>query len=489
MISLIQDLDGKKKWQIYVEEIKKTLETGKSAIFLLPDINLCLRAQEIIASKVDCRSVILYRNKPQELADWLSIRERKVNVVFGTRSSIFAPLSDLGMIILDDEEDSVYKQDQVPHYHAREIALMRARQEGLKVILGARSPSLESVLLAKKKQIDYTFIPRDREFPQIKTVDLTPETRFSKKKNIIFSRFLHDAITSSLSAREKILLFSNRKGFATFASCQSCRTSLKCPRCNINLVYHFSRDLLSCHYCNFKMPLPKICPECNKGYIKFSGVGTERIESELARLFPQARIKQIDNERGWDTSDADIFVSTSSVIRHSGINFDLAAVLGIDNSLNRVDFRASEKTFALLVGILGITNKTLIIQTALADQPVFQALLKKDVQLFYNEELKQRSQLKLPPYRHLAQVRLRAKKENRVEEAAVALFKKLSECGSKDIEIISVNPGTPPKLRGNFYWQVLVKGNAPKKMTALLKKHLKDFSHSGIIVTVDMDPI
>jgi primosomal protein N' (replication factor Y) len=237
------------------------------------------------------------------------------------------------------------------------------------------------------------------------------------------------------------------------------------------------------------MQTPKICPHCNSGYIKFSGLGTEKVESELCRIFPQARIRRTDEKRPFDINDVDILISTQSIFRTQGYKFNLVGVLAIDNSLNRVDLRASEKTFALLIGLLVLAKEKLVIQTRLPQHHIFEALIKRDLNIFYNKELKQRKQLKFSPYVHMVSVKLRAKKEDMVEEAARRLFERLKERNKdKAIKFLSVNPAQPRKLRGNFYWDVLIISRDIKKVNRFLKINLKDFAHSGIIVTVDVDP-
>jgi primosomal protein N' (replication factor Y) len=486
---LIHALDEKERWDRYIQAIKDTLESNKSVIVLLPDINSVLKAQEIIKARVKANLGILYREQPKELEEWVRIKEGKADVIIATRSGIFAPVNNLGLIIIDEEQNDVYKQEQVPHYNCREVAFMRVRLQKAGLILGSTQPSLESFYLARKNKIKYIFIPASRAFPEIKIADTQYLYRGPKQKNAILSKYLEDSIISTLNSKGKILLFLNRKGFATFASCRYCGMVLKCPRCNINLVYYFKDSILKCHYCNFKMQPPTICPNCNSGYIRYAGVGTEKIESELSRLFPQAIIKRLDNSKHLDINAADIFISATSIIKETQYRFDLIGVLAIDNSLNRIDFRSAEKAFGLLVGLLRLTDKKMVIQTRLLKHHCFNSLVDKDVSIFYTEELKQRKQLGFPPYKHLAIVKLRAKKEERAKEASNILFNKLKKCKSEDINIISVNPGQPSKLRGNFYWQILIKSNNPRKISRFLKIHLKDFSHSGIIVTVDIDPI
>jgi len=521
---LIHDSGDDGKWDIYLEKIKQAQAIHESVIVLFPDLNALLKARERIAGTLGVEPVLLYRKQTGRAREWQKIKEGKTQVVLATRSGIFAPSSDVGLVIIDSEHDQAYKQDQVPHYHAREMAFMRSRLGKASLILESATPSLESMYLAKKHKMSYMFLPRKTTFPEIKIVDMRYASYSERKKNLFFSRYLEDALGSVLNAKGKILLFLNRKGFSTFAYCHSCAVIQKCPRCNVNLVYHFSLNLLACRRCNFKIEPPKICPHCNSGYIKYSGAGTEKIESELSRMFPAAVIKRLDEPKDFNPSQKspeaysprdecpiafsaqeeasgfsprsftpegiDIFVSTSAILKQAGSHFDLIAVLAIDDSLNRVDFRAAEKAFALLVGLLRLTDKKMIIQTGFPGHSCFQALLNKDVQLFYKEELRQRKQLNYPPYKHMVLVKLRGKKEERVKVAAEALFKRLRDCNQhKDIRILSVNPGQPSKLRGNFYWQLLIIAKEAEKASRFLKITLKDFLHSGIIVTVDVDPL
>jgi primosomal protein N' (replication factor Y) len=238
------------------------------------------------------------------------------------------------------------------------------------------------------------------------------------------------------------------------------------------------------------MPLPKICPNCNCSYIRSCGLGTEKIESELCRIFAQARIKRLEYHEKIDIQEADIFVSGQSIIKEREYSFELVGILAIDNSLNRIDFRASEKTFALLAGLLGLTKEKLVIQTNLAGHHCFKALENKNCDIFYAEELRQRKELNFPPYQHIGLVKIRGKKESKVKEISNNFFNRLNRYNKgAGIRVVSVNPGHPEKLRGNFYWQIMIKSSEPKKITKFLKKHLKYFAHSGIIITTDIDPV
>jgi len=470
-------LQGANRMDVYLKEIKLAIANRESVIAIFTDINAVLEAKEIIQQGLKITPQVLYRKQPKELEVWTSVKQSDFSVVLGTRSSIFAPVNNLGLIIVDQEEDQVYKQEQVPHYHVREVALMRVKIESARVVFGSHSPSLECFHLVQNGQLEYQCIPSRTAYPQVKVIDLRRLAYAERKSKTLFSKFLIDAIAVILAQKGKVLLLINRKGFATSAECHNCKAALKCPRCNINLVFHFDEEKLKCHHCSFKMDLPKICPSCNAGYIKYSGIGTEKVESELARIFPQARM------------NVDIFVATSSVIKHHQINFDLIGVLAIDNSLNRVDFRAAEKTFNLLMGLTSLTSKTIIIQSANVNHHCFQALIKNDPGLFYKEELKQRKQLNFAPFKHMILVRLRGPNLEKVKQAAYGLFEKINKIKTNSLKMLSLNPGQPAQLRGNFYYQILMRASSAQKGSHFLKLHLKENHFSGIIVSMDVDPI
>jgi len=469
-------IQGKDRLPRYLKEIKDVLAARKSAIILFSDISAVNKAKEEIKKNLGIEVFVSFRKQPQELKIWEEIRQKDYCVVVGTRSSIFSPVNNLRLIIIDQEDDQVYKQEQVPHYHAREAALMRAEIENAKVILASNCLSLESYYLAQKNKLAIEFIPQQNVYPQVKVIDLRRLAYAERKSKSMFSKFLTDAIYATLQEKGKILLVIDRTGFATTAACHNCGLALKCPRCNINLVLHFDEDKLKCHHCNFKMEVPEICPSCKAGYIKYSGIGTEKVESELARIFPQAKPGQIT-------------IATSSILKHPELSFDLIGVLAIDNSLNRMDFRASEKTFSLLTGLVGLTSKKIIIQSANANHYCFQALIKNDPQLFYKQELKQRKQLNYAPFKHMILLKVRGFNLEKVKFAADDLFKKLNQSRTSSIKILSLNPGQPAKLRGNFYYQLLMRAANVEKANHFLKLHLKVEHYSGIIVTVDVDPV
>ncbi len=485
---LVHDYGTNLRLGVYIDYIKQALKDLKSAVILFPEIELVKKFESTIATELNIEPAILYRHDSAELKQWLRIRSGEASVVVGTRSAVFAPLSNLGLIVIDDEQNFVYKQDQVPHYNAKHVAFERASAEGAKLILGSVQPSLESVYMVKQGRLKLECLRSDNN-PEVKVVNMKGLYSTGKSRGLPISRYLQDAISGALSAKEKVLLLVNRTGFATAAICQHCGFTMRCPRCSVNLTYHYKDGILACHRCTYKTVPPKICPECNSGYIKYSGLGTEKMESELSRIFPQASVVRIDKEDKVKLENADIFIATKYVITRPGYNFDLVGVVGIDNVLSRVNLSSSEEAFGIISGLMALTAKKIVIQTNIPGHHVFKALTSGDYDLFYDAELKQRKQLGFPPYQHFAIIKVRGASESKVESFAQALFEKLEKAGVSGVNVISVGASQPVKLRGNFYWQILLKSAIIEKAARLIKSNLKNSRHSGLIVTVDIDPL
>jgi primosomal protein N' (replication factor Y) len=485
-IILIHSLSKAQRWQKYLEFIQEALSSGESVIILLPDAHYAKKTAEMIKEELGISPAEFIKKGKSQLEEWRRVKQGEIGVVVGTRSAVFAPLVKPGLIIVEEEQDSVYKQEQVPHYHSRQVAFLRSALEGARVVLGTFSPSLECFHLAQKGKIEYSLIGRDEPGVEVKIVDMKGLRQINKK--IIFSKYLEDAVFSVLAASGKVLLFLNRRGFATFAQCPVCGKVLACPRCNISLVYHFERKELACHHCNYREPKPDICPHCRSGYIRYSGLGTEKIESEISRIFPAARIKRLDTPE-FNIEEADIFISTSSIIKECNCQFDLVGVLAIDNSLHRIDFRSAEKTFSLLLGILGLTKRKMIIQTSLPSHHIFLAIEKKDWGLFYSAELKQRKSLGLPPFKHLGMVKLRSTLKEKAWQSAAKVYERLKGIPSSGIKVFSLSPGQPEKLRGYYYYQILIKANSALAISKFLARNLKKPGHTNTIMTVDINPL
>ena len=487
---LIHDLSGIKRWEIYYKAIERALGNQENIIFLSPQIDLAKDYYERIKARFDKGVVLLHSRQTSKVHfdAWLKIRNGEARVVVGSRQAIFAPLNNLGLIIIDEENNNSYKQDQSPHYHAGEVAFLRSKISGADLLISGVNPRLESFYLARTGKIGYQLIKPEIR-PEVKIVDMRKET-YSKVTKTIFSFPFKDTLAQALSEKKKILIFLNRRGFATFAYCPSCGKVLRCQRCNVNLIFLYRENKLVCGYCSYNIEPVEICPDCNTSYIRYAGVGIEKVESELSRLFPQAKILKVVGSKSLKDKAADILISTSSIfkIRPQGIEF--IGVVSLDNSLNRIDFRSAESTFSILLNLLSLGSKKMIIQSNLPQHYVFQAISKDDIDLFYSTELEFRKELKLPPFSHIAFIKLRGKNSDKVREKSYRLFEQIKKSNQdRQIKIISCFPATPKKLRGNFYWQILIRAKDPIKMSRFFKNNLRIISHSDIIVTVDIDPV
>ncbi len=491
-ILLSQDLGGQGRWEIYLREINNTLDAGEGIILLAPDIERARLIQKAIKNKLNIEVGLLHSHlsAKQEFAQWVEIKKGSVRIVVGTRLAIFAPLTNLGLIIIEEEQSSVYKQESVPHYNAVGVAQIRAKIEGLKLILSSPSPTLETWHQARRGRIKY-ILKDDRILArQIKIIDLHRVGFIPGRKMMKLSSYLEDAIGQVLNQKGRVLLFLNRRGFAVFASCQNCGMALRCPRCNANLILHFKNNKLICHRCNYKIQSPRICPNCNSGYIRYSGLGTEKLESELHRLYPQFSIARLDKDEKIIPDDAQVIVATESIFRYPLNNLDLIGVICPDAALNRPDFRAGERVFSLLLHFASLTCNYLIIQTNFPQHYCFQALAQRRIDFFYERELEFRRQSNLPPFSHIIMVRLRGKRKDRVSSACEELFNILNNTNQdKSIKIVSFSSLMPHKKRDKFYEQILIKVRSVTKAVNFLKKTLSKFRRGGIIITVDVDPV
>jgi primosomal protein N' (replication factor Y) len=491
-VSVLYDLDKQRKWKIYFRKIKNVIYESKSVIFLVPEINYIKNIYDKFKDIFKNNIAILHgkQSRQKALQEWIRIKEGRANIVIGVISAIFAPVRNLGLIIIEDEDSYTYKQNQSPHYHAREVALIRAKKAKASVILSSQTISVESYLEVKRKKYKLIkFGKKNRMRPEIQILDMKYERLRHKKKNLILSALLEKEIYTTLSLGGKIMLFLNRKGFSTYIYCRSCGYTLKCPRCNVSLTYHYERKFLRCRFCNHRTEVISICPNCQASYMRYFGSGTEKLESEMHRLFPQAKIKRWDEISKISKLDYDILISTQIGLRQENISVDLLGVLRPELSLNRIDFRAAEKTFSLLYRLSKLTKTKMIIQTNNPDHYSIQSIYKDNPNYFYKQELEYRKELDFPPFKHLVQIILRGKRQQRVKSVSKSLFEELKLLNKKkDIEIFEPIPSIPSKLRGNFYWNILLKASSVKNICFLIREPvLKYKNKSGVITTVNVD--
>ncbi len=488
-LALIHSPHLTQHWSWTIPAIKKCLTGNQRVIFLVPEVILIDDIVSKLKRDLSIDDVVVLDRRltlKKELEEWQRIKNNQARIVVGTRSAIFAPVNQLGLIVVYEEENSAYKQEQSPFYHVRDIALWRAKEEKCRVGFISAVPSLELWQLARRKPFKKEIIPSSKK-SKIIILDLL---NYHPRKTPLVSFPLRNQIERTLKDRGRVILFMNRLGFNWLTRCPKCQHTLRCRRCSTNLIYSYAKKKLICRLCHETMSFPKECPQCHSASLKSMGLGIEKTESELARLFPQARVRRYDKEVPHIPPDFDILVATQAILRETGkISIPLVGVLQMDAELNRHDFRSAERAFDLLVHLEQLTSEQLIVQTKLSDNYCLKAAAKMDFKYFYKEELNLRRELSLPPFRHLVAVGLRGIKEEIVSQLAQEFYNGLLRDPPRGIEILEPHPDVIPKLRDKFRFTILVKGKSVEKIVRLIRERLKEFKKKqGVVISVNVDP-
>lgn len=491
-VKLFSCYDFDERISRYIEEIEKTINQGGSVIVLAPEIRLALRIGNLLKEKYPLKVAVTYRKQKiqEELSLWEDIWSGKISIVVGTRPAVFAPFSNTGLIIVDEVNAYGHKEDQSPYYHAREVALMRARLENITVLLGSSLESVDSYYHIMQNR--YELINRDKEeirsSIKISIIDMKQFLSTTNKSMLIISASLEDKIRKALHLRKKVIVFINRKGYASYAYCKKCGHVLTCDRCSLRLVYYFEEKKLICNSCGLKKELVAMCPVCKSNYIKYAGIGIEKVVSKLHLLFPQAKIARIDKSHAESViTDTDILVVTEMLFHEPyNLKADIVGIIDMDSVLNIIDFRMNEKIYSLIFRLKNLTNEELIIQTAQAQYYRAKNIADLNLENLYQAELRERKSLNLPPFTTLASLNLRGSKQERVYLAAKKIYDEL-KAKSKTISFFAPLEAVPFKLRGKFRYKIPIKSRKPDAIGLFLKKHLKNMKPSGIIVTLDFD--
>lgn len=514
-VFLLYGVTASGKTEVYLRAIEYALAQGKTSIVLVPEIALTPQTIERFRKRFGEKVALMHSRllTGEKAQYWRMLRDGDARIVIGARSAVFAPVSNLGLIVIDEEHEPSYKQkDTAPRYHAREVAILRAKPERAVVILGSATPSLESFYNAQKGKYVLLSLPErvtERDLPKVSIVDMREEIKMRRKRINILSRPLELGLEKILDRKEQAILFLNRRGFSTFISCVKCGYAARCKRCQVCLTYHYADKTLVCHYCNYKVAPPEICPQCNSGYLNYFGIGTEKVESELHRLFPQARIARMDTDtttardahtkilHAFQEGEIDILVGTQMVAK--GLDFPRVGLVGVvcaDTALNHPDFRSAERTFNLLTQVggragRGATEGKVIIQTYVPQHYAILFSIAHDYKQFYQQELTSRQALGLPPFNHLVNLTLSGYNDERVYAAACNLCLCLQQKNvGRGIQLLGPAPAAVPKVRGRFYWNILLKGKTVKKLTGLIKEVSKCYTkYQGIPLTIDVDPL
>ncbi len=509
----LQGITGSGKTEVYLRLIEENLKKGRTSICLFPEIALSEQIKHGFIERFGPLLEIFHsRLTPvEQLRAWLRVKSGKVKIVLGPRSALFAPLENLGLIIMDEEQEFTYKQDQVPRYHARETAQKLSELTGAVLLMGTATPTLESRQACDTGEFDRLVLTKrviDRKLPEVEIVDLAAEFQ-RKKRPVIFSDRLKEEIAKNLELKQGVLIFLNRRGFSTFVHCLKCGTILSCKHCQVSLTFHMSTGKLICHYCNFQCAPVLNCPECQAPSLKYGGMGTEKTESELAKAFPRAKIARVDSDvarkKGrvnqilteFKAGQIDIIVGTQMIAK--GFDFPQVTLVGVvlaDISLSLPDFRSSEKTFQLLTQVAGRAGRgavpgRVIIQSYIAHHHVLKAAQTQNYEDFFYSEVEKRKELSYPPFSHLINVIFKSKSEKILYEFS-RIFKEALEANKGDHEFKIMGPSPLPifKLKGFFRWHLMLKGNNVLPMNQTIKKVLTTIKKpSAIQLLVDVDPV
>lgn len=486
---LLYGVTGSGKTVVYIDLIKRVLKLNKSAIMLVPEISLTTQMVERLYSSFGRDVAILHSglSDGEKYDEYTKISKGEVKVVVGTRSAIFAPLKDIGIIIIDEEHSGTYKQESSPRYNAIDIAKWRSEYNNCPLILGSATPSLESFARAKKEVYKLLTLPNrvgKYKLPKVSIVDMAKEM---KKRNMMFSDELKEEILNTLAKKEQVMLLLNRRGFSTIISCQSCGYTYKCPHCEISLTYHKSSNNLRCHYCGYTKLLTDICPTCHEKAIRDFGLGTEKIESELKKLFPSARILRMDADTTTKKGShekyinmisdgrVDIIVGTQMISKGLDFpNISLVGVINADESLNIPDFRSNEKTFSLLnqvsgrAGRSGIESKV-IIQTFNPDNKLFELIKNNNYIGLFNNEMIIRKRLNYPPYYYILGIKICSKDYDIASKHATKIANYLKN--NIDDSSILLGPSTANmfKLNNIYRFQIIIKYKFDDKLFETIK--------------------
>jgi primosomal protein N' (replication factor Y) len=506
---LLYGVTGSGKTEVYLRAIEKVLSLGKVAIALVPEISLTPQLVARFNERFGDQIAVMHSDLTlkKRRSEWRRIKSGEAKIVLGARSALFAPVANLGLIVIDEEYEHSYKSDKSPRYHTREAALKLARLHNAVVVLGSATPSLETYYHCEQgdfKKIMLTKRVDDRQLPPIAVIDMRQEL---KKKNFsVLSERLKEEIKETLARREQIILFINRLGFFTFVMCRECGLTLECPRCSVSLVYHTGDKKLHCSKCEYTTDLIAICPRCNSSAIKYFGTGTQRIEEEVAKIFPAARILRYDRDtvskRGshemffatFAAGKADVMIGTQMVTKGLDLaNVTLVGAVAADTALNLPDFRAAEHTFQLLTQVAGRAGRhhlagKVIIQTYNPDHYAIKAAAQHDFALFYRQEIEHRRELNYPPFSKLIAILVSGVKNEAVAKTAEELQRLLAPRIKG--QILGPIPAIISKLRGEWRYQLLLKGVDLAKMRQGVREALEKLTIvQGVKITVDIEPM
>src|SRR5256886_2807393 len=511
---LLHGVTGSGKTEIYLQAIRAALERGRSAIVLVPEISLTPQTVEgfkgRFAEAQDAVAVLhSHLSEGERHDEWHKIHSGRARIAIGPRSAVFAPLKSLGLIVVDEEHENTYKQEEAPRYHARDVAVVRAKIEKCVVVLGSATPSLQSYHNAstgKYRLATLTQRVDEKQMPLMRVVDLRQERR-KERAIAILSGKLRAAIADRLEKREQTILFLNRRGFSTSLLCSNCGEARNCPNCSVALTFHRHVARLSCHLCGHTAAVPKRCPACGKDTLIYAGFGTEKVESTVSHIFPKATVRRMDADsmtrkeayretlRNFRTGKIDILVGTQMIAK--GLHFPNVTLVGIINAdlaLHLPDFRAGERTFQLLTQVAGRAGRgetpgDVFVQTYTPFSPSIQFARHHDFAGYFEQELEFRERCDFPPFKHVILITVRSAHEGRAKLSAETIARRLKEALPPEFILNAPAPAPLEKLQGQFRFHILMRGEAIMRLGRLVRETLDKLPlPEDVVAAVDVDP-
>ena len=510
---LLHGVTGSGKTEVYLKAIEEALARGGSAIYLVPEITLTPQLMSRIQDRFDDSMIAVLHSgigRSARYDEWRRIQRGDARIIIGARSAIFAPARDLRLIIVDEEHDSSYKQEDYLPYNARDLAIVRAKQVSATVILGSATPAVQTYFNTETrdfKLLELTKRVAGRDLPRVDIIDMKKE---GGRTPPLFSQALIEAVGETLGRGKQTLLFLNRRGFHTFLYCLDCGYLFTCLNCSVSMTHHLSDGSLRCHYCGFRVKAPPVCPSCGGSRVRSYGIGTERVEEEIAGLFPGARVERMDSDstskRGaynriltaLDRGEIDILVGTQMITKgHDFPGVTLVGVVSADTSLNIPDFRAAEKTFQILTQVSGRGGRgdapgRVIVQTLNPDNSAIQHARRHDYRGFYRDEIALRRELGYPPFGRLINLVISSTNETAAQDYVRKLRELSTDMARRQGGSVSVlGPAEAPlyRVQGRYRWQLLLKGPDRAAARALVRSILSQGAPPGIRLKVDVDPV
>jgi primosomal protein N' (replication factor Y) len=511
---LLHGVTGSGKTAVYLAAMKSVLDQSRSAILLVPEIGLTPAVAADVHDKFGDEVAILHSalSEKERAEHWHRIRRGEARAVVGTRSAVFAPVSDLALIIVDEEQDASYKQDEMPRYHARSVAAMRAKINDAVLILGSATPSLESYFNAKKARYRLLEMPDrvlQRPLPEVELVDMRQEFQETGGEQVV-SRRLVEEIKLRLERKEQAMVLLNRRGYSPVVLCRSCGKTLECRNCAIALTHHKQKRRMECHYCGFMAPVPKLCASCGSEYVYFLGTGSEKLEELLRGYFPEARIARLDRDtvrshadfertlNALNGGELDLVVGTQMIAKgHDVHGVTLVGVVGADNALGLPDFRAAERTFQLLTQVAGRAGRgeiagKVILQTFFPDHYAVQYAAQHDFVGFYEKELRFRNWMHYPPYSTIANIVLRSDKLDDTLRWSGVIGRWFDRSRHEGVRVLGPAASPIERLKRDYRYHFILKSESREKLNALLRAMLAQIAKENIprtSVVVDVDPV